>query len=118
MKTGQSRTVRLLRPLSADPLRWRLASGLPADEALVFPNTRGGVWNDHAWQTWHRDVCRMCPLCVRLTPPKKPQSQKPPANPQSPYDLPKISFMISSVPPPMGPSRASRATRSISYSFM
>ena len=33
---------------------------------------------------------------------------------QSPSDFPSISRMISSVPPPMGPSRASRTARSIS----
>src|SRR3954452_16305067 len=37
---------------------------------------------------------------------------------QSPNCFPRISFMISSVPPPIGPSLASRAARSIPYSFM
>ena len=36
----------------------------------------------------------------------------------SPSCLPRISLMISSVPPPIGPRRVSRAARSISYSFM
>jgi hypothetical protein len=34
----------------------------------------------------------------------------------SPICLPRISFMISSVPPPIGPRRASRTARSIPYS--
>ncbi len=38
------------------------------------------------------------------------------ASPQSPICLPRISFMISSVPPPIGPRRASRTARSIPYS--
>lgn len=41
-----------------------------------------------------------------------------PADAYSPKIFPKISFMISSVPPPIGPSRVSRAMRSIPYSFM
>ena len=41
-----------------------------------------------------------------------------PADDYKPRVFPRISFMISSVPPPMGPSRVSRTTRSISYSFM
>ena len=35
-----------------------------------------------------------------------------------PIDRPRISRMISSVPPPIGPRRASRAARSIPYSAM
>jgi integrase len=23
---------------------------------LLFPNLQGEVWNDRAWQTWHRDA--------------------------------------------------------------
>jgi hypothetical protein len=36
----------------------------------------------------------------------------------SPIRRPMISFMISDVPPPMGPRRASRSARSTSYSRM
>ena len=36
----------------------------------------------------------------------------------SPSCLPRISFITSSVPPPIGPRRVSRTARSISYSFM
>jgi len=39
-------------------------------------------------------------------------------NPHSPIVLPMISFMISSVPPPIGPRRASRTARSMPYSRM
>jgi hypothetical protein len=40
------------------------------------------------------------------------------APPYSPSERPRISFMISSVPPPIGPSRASRAIRSMPCSAM
>jgi integrase len=189
-KTGQSRTVRLLGRLACDLLRWRLISGRPEDDALVFPSLSGGVWNDGGWQTWHRDVWRRACKVVGLTgvrpydlrhgfvslliqegrhvvdvarqaghsptmtldvyghvfdefdsadrvpaegqirrardvsvscPPDAeagPADHETPANTQSPSCFPRISFMISSVPPPIGPSRASRAARSIPYSFM
>ncbi len=57
-KTQHSRTVRLLPPLVGDLAEWRLLCGRPAGGALVFPNRQGGVWNDQAWQTWHRDAWR------------------------------------------------------------
>jgi integrase len=41
-KTGQSHTVRLLGPLAADLLRWRLVSARPDDDSLVFPSPSGG----------------------------------------------------------------------------
>ena len=40
------------------------------------------------------------------------------AEPYRPSCLPRISFITSSVPPPIGPRRVSRTARSISYSFM
>jgi hypothetical protein len=171
-KTGQSRTVGLLGPLAADLLRWRLASGRPDDDALVFPSPSGGVWNDGltgvrpydlrhgfvslliqdgrhvvdvARQAGHsptitldvyghvfdeldpaepvpadeqirraRDVSVLCPPDAE----SDAAATETPANPQSPIVFPRISFMISSVPPPMGPSLVSRAARSIPYSFM
>jgi integrase len=191
-KTQHSRTVRLLAPLARDLAEWRLLGGRPGATALVFPNRAGGVWNDRAWQTWHRDAWR--PACravglegVRpydlrhsfvsllihegrnvvevareaghsptmtldvyshvfeeldpaervsaedqilaareadvsvLCPPSREEGVEPaktPANRYSPICLPRISFMISSVPPPIGPRRASRTARSIPYSRM
>jgi integrase len=191
-KTGQSRTVRLLGPLAADLLRWRLASGRPDDDALVFPSPSGQVWNDGAWQTWHRDVWRRACKAAGLTgvrpydlrhgfvslliqegrhvvdvarqaghsptmtldvyghvfdefdpaeripaeeqirraretdvsekcPPDETADEAGEETPSTAYNpriFPKISFMISSVPPPIGPSLVSRTARSISYSFM
>src|SRR5947209_8153204 len=43
-KTNASRTVRLLDPLRRDLAEWRLASGRPADSALVFPSASGTTW--------------------------------------------------------------------------
>jgi integrase len=189
-KTGQARTVRLLSPLVADLAEWRALCGDP-DDALLFPNGSGGIWNDGAWQTWHRDAwvpaCRAVglegvrPYDLRhsfvsllihegrsvvdvarqaghsptmtldvyahvfdefdiservsaedqivqarrdvsgLCPPNSDEGEKPqetPANPYNPICLPRISFMISSVPPPIGPRRASRTARSMPYSRM
>jgi hypothetical protein len=59
-KTRQSRTTPLLGPLAQDLAEWRLRRGRP-EEALVFPNLQGGIWNDQAWQTWRRDAWR--PAC-------------------------------------------------------
>ncbi|HJS93739.1 MAG TPA: site-specific integrase [Solirubrobacteraceae bacterium] len=53
-KTGQSRSVRLLRPLAEDLERWRRLSGSPPDESLVFPTRDGGVWADHDFRNWRR----------------------------------------------------------------
>ena len=177
-------------PLAADLLRWRLVSGRPEDDALVFPSPSGGVWNDAHWQTWHGDVWKRACKAVGLSGVRPydlrhgfvsllihegrhvidvarqaghsptmtldvyghvfdefdPADRVPadeqirrardvsekcpsdaaaeaddhenPANPQRPRIFPRISFMISSVPPPIGPNRVSRAARSISYSFM
>jgi integrase len=55
-KTGQARTVRLLAPLAADLAEWRLRCPHDGDDDLLFPNRSGGVWNDGAWQSWHRDA--------------------------------------------------------------
>jgi len=190
-KTGQARTVRLLAPLARDLAELRLLRGRPDDDVLLFPNGKGGLWNDPAWQTWHRDAwvpaCRAVglegarPYDLRhsfvsllihegrsvvevarqaghsptmtldvyahvfdefdiaervsaedqiaqarhdvsvLCPPGSDTvsgTQETPANPYNPICLPKISFMISSVPPPIGPRRASRTARSIPYSRM
>jgi integrase len=190
-KTGQSRTVRLLAPLGGDLAKWQLLRGRPHRDELLFPNGEGGIWNDPAWQTWHRDAwlpaCRaVCledarPYDLRhsfvsllihegcsvvdvarqaghsptmtldvyahvfdefdigervsaedriaqarrdvsgLCPPRSDDPQEPqktPAQPYNPINLPRISFMISSVPPPIGPRRASRTALSMPYSFM
>ena len=190
-KTGQARTVRLLAPLADDLSRWR--HSLDQDDgALLVPDGSGGVWNDPAWQTWHRDAwvpaCRAVGLegarpydlrhsfvsllihegrsvvevarqaghsptmtldvyahvfdefdiAERVSaedqirqarrdvsescPPRCGRGgggpQENPANPYNPISLPRISFITSSVPPPIGPRRASRTARSMPYSRM
>jgi integrase len=61
-----------------------------------------------------RDVSETCPPDAD----EGGEEQETPANPYSPIVLPTISFMISSVPPPIGPRRASRTARSMPYSRM
>jgi hypothetical protein len=61
-----------------------------------------------------RDVSESCPS----TPEGESGPHRTPANPHNPIVLPTISFMISSVPPPIGPRRASRTARSMPYSRM
>ena len=53
-KTTQHRTVRLLAPLKSDFAEWRLASGRPADDRLVFPSQAGEPWTVAAYQSWRR----------------------------------------------------------------
>jgi integrase len=53
-KTTAHRTVRLLAPLKADLTEWRLASGRPPGNALVFPNHRAAPWTEPAYQSWRR----------------------------------------------------------------
>ena len=60
----------------------------------------------------------MCPNRVRLPRTMAEEAQETPANPYNPISLPRISFITSSVPPPIGPRRASRTARSMPYSRM
>ena len=53
-KTGRARSAKLLAPVRNDLMAWRLASGHPADDALVFPKTGGGAWREHDWRNWRR----------------------------------------------------------------
>ncbi|MDP9276122.1 MAG: site-specific integrase, partial [Chloroflexota bacterium] len=55
-KTGQTRTVRLLAPLAADLAEWRLASGRPDANSLVFPGWNGEPWRDTAYRNWRRRI--------------------------------------------------------------
>lgn len=60
------------------------------------------------------DVSEKCPTAETA----EPADKETPATNYSPKIFPRISFMISSVPPPIGPSLVSRTARSTSYSFM
>jgi integrase len=53
-KTGQRRNVRLLAPLASDLREWRLRSGRPNDEALIFPGVGGLPVTEPAYQSWRR----------------------------------------------------------------
>ncbi len=55
-KTGQRRTVRLLAPLAHDLNEWRLASGRPSAEELVFPDRRGRLWTAETYRNWRRRI--------------------------------------------------------------
>jgi len=61
-----------------------------------------------------RDVSESCPPSAD----DGEEEQEIPAKPYNPINLPRISFITSSVPPPIGPRRASRRARSMPYSFM
>jgi integrase len=51
-KTRQNRTVRLLGPVAQDLLEYRLWSGSPAADALIFPGSSGKPWGDSALGNW------------------------------------------------------------------
>lgn len=53
-KTGVVRAVRLLDPLRRDLAEWRMASGRPARDALVFPDADGNLWTEELWQNWRK----------------------------------------------------------------
>ena len=53
-KTGRARSARLMAPVRADLTAWRLASGRPGDDAVVFPKRGGGAWRVHDWRNWRR----------------------------------------------------------------
>lgn len=51
-KTRSVRTVRLLAPLAADLREWRMASGRPRDDALVFARADGSAWTKDDWDVF------------------------------------------------------------------
>jgi integrase len=53
-KTTKHRTVRLLAPLASDLREWRMRSGRPDEDALIFPGRDGGPWSEPAYQSWRR----------------------------------------------------------------
>jgi integrase len=57
-KTTAHRTVRLLSPLATDLNEWRLRSGRPPENALVFPSRKGVPWTLPAYQSWRRKAFR------------------------------------------------------------
>jgi integrase len=65
-KTGRRRSVRLMAPVRADLQAWRLASGRPAESALVFPSATGGPWHEHDWRNWRRRIFQPAARALRL----------------------------------------------------
>jgi integrase len=53
-KTGKVRSVPMLRPLAHDLNEWRIASGNPADNQLVFPAHNDHHWQEHTYKNWRR----------------------------------------------------------------
>jgi integrase len=53
-KTAAHRTVRLLEPLAADLREWRLRSGRPSENSLMFPSANGTPWTLAAYQSRRR----------------------------------------------------------------
>src|SRR2546430_3181115 len=51
-KTNRDRTARLTAPVRSDLAEWRLASGRPDDEQLVFPRRDGASWTRDDWRNW------------------------------------------------------------------
>lgn len=63
-KTGKTRTVKLLEPLRHDLTEWRLASGRPSDDALVFPSIRGDRKTDTDRNNWRARTWRRAYLAA------------------------------------------------------
>jgi hypothetical protein len=79
------RTVRLLAPLHADLTEWRLASGRPAGNSLVFPGHDGKARTEATSQSWRRRAFRRALDAAGIDPVERgegeeataPQPQKP-----------------------------------------
>lgn len=55
-KTRRNRTVRLLRPVSSDLAEWRMASGRPSEQTLIFPMRDGRPWTDTKYRNWRSKI--------------------------------------------------------------
>lgn len=55
-KTDRPRVVDLLSPLAQDLAQWRLQSGRPDPEELIFPRRGGREWQEHDWRNWRRRI--------------------------------------------------------------
>jgi integrase len=51
-KTDTTRTVRLLAPLAADLKAFRMASGRPGADKLIFTSEGGRQWTKAGWDNW------------------------------------------------------------------
>ena len=66
-KTERPRVVKLLAPLIQDLAKWRLASGRPGDDALIFPRRGGHEWRLHDWQNWRRRIYQPAAISAGVT---------------------------------------------------
>jgi integrase len=71
-KTRSVRTVRLLAPLAADLREWRLASGRPNDDALVFPREDGEAWTKDDWDVFRANGWKTACKRAALAPGPRP----------------------------------------------
>ncbi len=71
-KTDAHRTVRLLSPLAADLKEWRLRSGRPADDSLMFPSRACKPWTLSAYQSWRRRAFKRALSRAKADPDTKP----------------------------------------------
>jgi integrase len=55
-KTAKERSVPLMKPVIQDLNEWKLASGRPADDELVFAASTGAHWQDHDYRNWRKRV--------------------------------------------------------------
>jgi len=61
------RSTPLLAPLRADLTEWRLASGRPGEDALVFPRRDGKQWTDGDLRNWRNRVYKPAARAAGLT---------------------------------------------------
>jgi integrase len=71
-KTRSVRTVRLLAPLAADLREWRMASGRPSDDALVFPAPDGAAWTKDDWDVFRANGWKTACKRAGLVPVPRP----------------------------------------------
>lgn len=78
-KTDAHRTVRLLSPLAADLREWRLRSGRPGAQRLIFPSRSGELWTLAAYQSWRRRAFRRSLSLAHANRSSDPMEQRCPA---------------------------------------
>jgi integrase len=74
-KTGRDRVVRLLRPLAQDLAEWRMLSGRPGDDKLMFPRIqepqsrpRATVeWTREDWNNWRGRIYKRAAVAAGVT---------------------------------------------------
>ena len=90
-KTDAHRTVRLLSPLAADLREWRLRSGRPGAQRMIFPSRSGEPWTLAAYQSWRRRAFRRSLSLAHADPSSDPMAQRCPmcaAAPAKPCQTP------------------------------